>query len=58
LPSGSFPDEQNGNTIAATLHLSIDDDLMTQIKAGYSTDEFCKRVAQSKIDSWQIKDNL
>jgi Integrase zinc binding domain len=58
LPSGSFPDEWNGNTVAATLHLSIDDDLVMQIKAGYSMDEFCKHVAQNKMDSWKIKNDL
>jgi hypothetical protein len=44
--------------VAATLHLSVDKQLLTQIKEGYSTDEFCNHVTSSNMPSWELRDEL
>jgi RNase H-like domain found in reverse transcriptase/Integrase zinc binding domain len=51
LPSQSFPDKVPMDMVVAPLHLSVDKQLLTQIKEGYSTDEFCKHVTSSNMPS-------
>jgi Integrase zinc binding domain len=57
LPPNCFADEQIHPT-AAVLSVATDQSILAQIKAGYLTDVFCKRVASTSMKGWSSSNGL
>jgi hypothetical protein len=57
LPPNSFPDEIATSTadssVNTVLEIASDASILAKIKASYIDDEFCKRVAVTKMKGWQ-----